>query len=521
MRLAYGAVQRRGTLDHLIERLAERPPERLRPAAAGGAAARASTSCSTSAARPTTRSSADAVELAKAQRARAATGSSTRSCAAPRARARAELLGGPRRRHSRAGRAEALPSAVDRASCGGGSSGPTQARALMAADNEPGELALRANTLRRRRRRRSPRELPVASHRDPRIPEALVLEEPFDVHGSPLWRAGAFIAQSRAAMLVARALAPAARASACSTCARRPAARATHLAALMERRGRGRGGRAQPPAAPARWRATAERLRAANVRVRGRRRPAAALDGEAALRPGARRSALLGPRNAAGAPRPALADAARGDRRRWPAPQARILAAGAAVLRPGGVLVYSTCTISPTENERLIAAFLDSNPDFGLDDLAAELPAYASRAPRGRGSRRGRRARADAPAPRPHGRVLHRAAAHGARDMEGEPDAAAKAADRPRPAVPQLRRAVAAPDEPPGPLPLRVLPAPLRADLRVPQLRRALDDRADVLDGDPEVQQLRRLDAPGRMRTDAGAGSAPVARLAAVGKLAA
>ena len=55
--------------------------------------------------------------------------------------------------------------------------------------------------------------------------------------------------------------------------------------------------------------------------------------------------------------------------------QAAILAAGARALRPGGVLVYSTCTISPTENERLIAAFLDSHADFVLDDLAAELPA--------------------------------------------------------------------------------------------------------------------------------------------------
>ena len=61
--------------------------------------------------------------------------------------------------------------------------------------------------------------------------------------------------------------------------------------------------------------------------------------------------------------------------------QAAILAAGAAAVRPGGVLVYSTCTISPTENERLIAAFLDSHPDFSRDDLAAELPGLRMRPP--------------------------------------------------------------------------------------------------------------------------------------------
>ncbi|MGH2864455.1 MAG: 16S rRNA (cytosine(967)-C(5))-methyltransferase, partial [Solirubrobacteraceae bacterium] len=54
--------------------------------------------------------------------------------------------------------------------------------------------------------------------------------------------------------------------------------------------------------------------------------------------------------------------------------QARILAAGARALRPGGVLVYSTCTISASENERLIAAFLDSQPEFTLDHTVATLP---------------------------------------------------------------------------------------------------------------------------------------------------
>jgi len=54
--------------------------------------------------------------------------------------------------------------------------------------------------------------------------------------------------------------------------------------------------------------------------------------------------------------------------------QAKILAVGADALCPGGVLVYSTCTISTVENERQIAAFLDSHPDFVLDEMLSTLP---------------------------------------------------------------------------------------------------------------------------------------------------
>ena len=51
--------------------------------------------------------------------------------------------------------------------------------------------------------------------------------------------------------------------------------------------------------------------------------------------------------------------------------QAEILDAGAGLLRPGGRLVYSTCTFAPAENEEAIAAFLQRNPDFALEDIHA------------------------------------------------------------------------------------------------------------------------------------------------------
>ena len=51
--------------------------------------------------------------------------------------------------------------------------------------------------------------------------------------------------------------------------------------------------------------------------------------------------------------------------------QAEILDAGAKLLRPGGRLVYSTCTFAPEENEQTIAAFLQRNPDYHLENIAA------------------------------------------------------------------------------------------------------------------------------------------------------
>jgi 16S rRNA (cytosine967-C5)-methyltransferase len=365
MRLAYGAVQRKGTLDFLIERLAERPVARLdaRLLAAlrlglyellylGGA--------------PDHAVVADGVELAKGG-----------------ARGGHGLVNAVLRRGAREGAAllaqlsEETPAqaAVKHshpewiARLWWEQLGAGDARALMACDNEPGELALRANTLLTDAAMLTG-ELPVATHTDPDLPEALVLEGPFDAHDSPAWSAGAFLAQSRAAMRVARVLDPRPGERVLDLCAA-PGGKSTHLAALMggegevvavERNARRAGMLAR----------TAQRLHATNVRVEVADAAAERPEGAAFDR------VLVDPPCSGLGTLQARADL------RWRVTpehvremtrtQAAILAAGAAAVRPGGVLVYSTCTISATENESQIAAFLDAHRDFSGDEFVTTLP---------------------------------------------------------------------------------------------------------------------------------------------------
>ncbi len=47
--------------------------------------------------------------------------------------------------------------------------------------------------------------------------------------------------------------------------------------------------------------------------------------------------------------------------------QKEILDNAAAMLRPGGKLVYSTCTFSPEENEKMIIDFLNDHPEFSVE----------------------------------------------------------------------------------------------------------------------------------------------------------
>jgi 16S rRNA (cytosine967-C5)-methyltransferase len=150
-----------------------------------------------------------------------------------------------------------------------------------------------------------------------------------------------------------------------------PGGKTTHIAALMGDEGHVTAVERHPGRAEA-LRATAARMGATIVEVR-------TADAREPQEPGRYDRVLVDP------PCSDLGTLASRPDARWrkagrplelAALQARILAAGAAAVRRGGTLVYSTCTISPTENERVIQGFLAERPDFTADDLSAAHPVW-------------------------------------------------------------------------------------------------------------------------------------------------
>ncbi len=233
MRLSYGPVQRRRTLDWLIDGALERPgglePDVREVLRVGAYELIWSDRVPDAAAvDQTVRLVRTLHGVPRRRTARAGLVNAVmRRIAADGKRRLASLEGDP----SAAGIRHSLPDWIVE---GFESSLGELAEGAMAAANDPAESAIRWNPL-RGPRRTVEAALQMAWHDDPFLPEALVLEGPFALEDSELWARGRAMGQSRASMLPARVLAPRPGERILDLCAA-PGAKATHLAALAANR---------------------------------------------------------------------------------------------------------------------------------------------------------------------------------------------------------------------------------------------------------------------------------------------
>ena len=454
MQLAYGTVQRRLTLDHFVEQLARPVASSTRRRSRRCGSGSTSSSSSTASRRMPPSARASSWPRGRGRRAQAR----QRGPAARRARRAAGAARPTTRPPGRGDRA--FLSAVARRAVVGALRRRRDARAAARGQRARRARAARQHAARARRPRSSPRSAADAGRAaraaGDELPEGLVVDGAVRRARPPALQRGRVHRRSRGRRCSSRrAVDPQPGERVLDLCAA-PGGKTTHLAALMGDSGEivaveRHAGRAR------RWQRTCERMGADVGARRDRRR--GALHHRRAVRPRARRPALQRAGHAAGPSRPALAHDPRGDRAARP--------------RPGGDPRGGARRGAPGR-QRSSTRRAPCRPPRTRQIVARVRSVTRIRAPR-------------AAPPRSHRRLLHR--------PPEQPMTTEIGMTCPNCREPWLR-----PANLPGPLPLRVLPAPLRAVLAVPRLRRAFYDRADVEDRDPVLQRLLSLDAARDLR---------------------
>ena len=235
----------------------------------------------------------------------------------------------------------------------------------MAANNEAAPNVMRLNLARGTREeivaRMTADGIGISS--GDHLPETAVLESAAD-YDSDSYRAGLFHPQSEASQLVARMLAPSAGATVVD-CAAAPGGKTTHLAELADARGR-----------VVALDMNLHGLKAARDLARrlGHRNIVFATADLAAAPPLHLESAgfvlLDAPCTGTGTLRehPEIRwRLAADDFRRMAELQRAMLENAAALVRPGGVIVYAVCSVAPQEGPGVVRGFLAEHPEFALE----------------------------------------------------------------------------------------------------------------------------------------------------------
>ena len=247
--------------------------------------------------------------------------------------------------------------------------------ALCRANNEIPPLALRVNTLKATRNEmlaglaQSGLDVKAASW----TPEGIVLAKPSaSPRAMPEITEGALFIQDEASQLVSRLLAPREGERVLDLCAG-AGGKTTHLAVLMANRGE----------------IVAADLQQAKLAVlesTARRWGVSTVQTAVADATDPQQTAALGTfdRVLVDTPCSGLGTLRRNPEIRWhlterklagmPPLQGRILENAAACVKPGGVLLYSTCSVMPEENDGVVAAFLEKHPDFSPARAEAHVP---------------------------------------------------------------------------------------------------------------------------------------------------
>jgi 16S rRNA (cytosine967-C5)-methyltransferase len=262
--------------------------------------------------------------------------------------------------------------------------GAEEAIALLKANNQPAPLVLRANALKGTTEELIQlfRSNGIEAVPTPRSPHGIILQSRSPVTRLPGFDSGRFQVQGEASQLVAFLLGPQPGERVLDACAA-PGGKTTHMAEMMDDNGE---------------------ITAADISTTGLKKIAEnagrlglcsiktlAADFDEPLPPTMKepydRVLLDAPCSGLGTLRshPEIKwQRSEKDIARLARLQRRMLTRAASLLKLGGTLVYSTCTLTREENESVVSDFLTHHQGFVLDQAAEYLPKQAKSMARGR-----------------------------------------------------------------------------------------------------------------------------------------